>query len=98
MNPGGVVSQENYEGDIALVNGHSYRDDRLKTENTNFALLVSTSFTQPFTKPIKYGRYIGNLANMLTGGGIMVQRLGDLLQGRRTDNDRLKKSTTIPTR
>ena len=97
MNPGGVVSQENYEGDIALVNGHSYRDDRLKTENTNFALLVSTSFTQPFTEPIKYGRYIGNLANMLTGGGIMVQRLGDLLQGRRTDNDRLKKSTTIPT-
>ena len=97
MNPGGVVSQENYEGDIALVNGHSYADDNLKTENTNFALLVSTSFTQPFTEPIKYGRYIGNLANMLTGGGIMVQRLGDLLQGRRTDSARLKKSTTIPT-
>lgn len=97
MNPGGVVSQENYEGGIALVNGHSYSDDALKTDNTNFALLVSTSFTEPFNEPIKYGRYIGNLANMLTGGGILVQRLGDLLQGRRTDKDRLKKSTTIPT-
>lgn len=97
MNPGGVVSQENYEGDIALVNGHSYADDKLKTENTNFALLVSTNFTEPFTEPIKYGRYIANLANMLTGGGIMVQRLGDLLQGRRTDKDRLKKSSTVPT-
>ncbi|SJZ90162.1 NAD(P)/FAD-dependent oxidoreductase [Garciella nitratireducens] len=97
MNPGGVVSQENYEGGIALVNGHSYADPKLKTDNTNFALLVSTTFTEPFREPIKYGRYIANLANMLTGGGIMVQRLGDLLQGRRTDKDRLKKSTTIPT-
>ena len=97
MNPGGVVSQENYEGDIALVNGHSYADEQLKTENTNFALLVSTKFTEPFTEPIKYGRYIANLANMLTGGGIMVQRLGDLLHGRRTDKDRLNKSSTIPT-
>lgn len=97
MNPGGVVSQENYEGGIALVNGHSYADSKLKTDNTNFALLVSTTFTEPFHEPIKYGRYIANLANMLTGGGIMVQRLGDLLQGRRTDKDRLKKSTTIPT-
>lgn len=97
MNPGGVVSQENYEGGIALVNGHSYADPKLKTENTNFALLVSTTFTRPFNEPIKYGRYIANLANMLTGGGIMVQRLGDLLQGRRSDEERLKKSTTIPT-
>ncbi len=97
MNPGGVVSQENYEGGIALVNGHSYADPKLKTDNTNFALLVSTTFTEPFCEPIKYGRYIANLANMLTGDGIMVQRLGDLLQGRRTDKDRLKKSTTIPT-
>lgn len=97
MNPGGVVSQENYEGGIALVNGHSYADEKLKTDNTNFALLVSTSFTEPFNEPIKYGQYIANLANMLTGGGILVQRLGDLLKGRRTDKDRLKKSTTIPT-
>lgn len=97
MNPGGVVSGELYEGDVAVVNGHSYADPKLKTLNTNFALLVSTRFTEPFNQPIEYGRYIARLANMLTGGGIMVQRLGDLLKGRRTDYDRLKKSTTIPT-
>lgn len=97
MNPGGVVSQENYEGGLALVNGHSYADDSLKTDNTNFAMLVSTKFTEPFNEPIEYGKYVARLANMLTGGGILVQRLGDLLQGRRTDKDRLKKSTTIPT-
>ena len=97
MNPGGVVSQENYEGGLALVNGHSYADNNLKSDNTNFALLVSTRFTEPFKEPIEYGKYVARLANMLTGGGILVQRLGDLLQGRRTDKDRLKKSTTIPT-
>ena len=97
MNPGGVVSQENYDNGIAMVNGHSYADDKLKTENTNFAVLVSTRFTEPFKEPIEYGKYVARLANMLTGGGVMVQRLGDLLQGRRTDKDRLKKSTTIPT-
>ncbi|HHV93574.1 MAG TPA: NAD(P)/FAD-dependent oxidoreductase [Firmicutes bacterium] len=97
MNPGGVVSEERYEGDIAVVNGHSYQDPSLRTPNTNFALLVSTRFTEPFNEPIEYGKYIARLANMLTGGGVMVQRLGDLLKGRRTDRDRLKKSTTIPT-
>lgn len=97
MNPGGVVSEEHYDGGIAVVNGHSYADERLKTQNTNFALLVSTRFTEPFNEPIEYGRYIARLANMLTGGGVMVQRLGDVLKGRRTDYDRLKKSTTIPT-
>jgi uncharacterized FAD-dependent dehydrogenase len=97
MNPGGVVSEEHYDGGIAVVNGHSYADDKLKTQNTNFALLVSTSFTEPFNEPIEYGRYIARLANMLTGGGVMIQRLGDVLKGRRTDYDRLKKSTTIPT-
>jgi uncharacterized FAD-dependent dehydrogenase len=97
MNPGGVVSGEHYDGDVAVVNGHSYADTKLKTQNTNFALLVSTRFTEPFNQPIEYGKYIARLANMLTGGGIMVQRLGDLLKGRRTDYDRLKKSTTIPT-
>lgn len=97
MNPGGVVSGEHYDGGIAIVNGHSYANDNLKTANTNFALLVSTRFTEPFNEPIEYGRYIARLANMLTGGGVMVQRLGDLLKGRRTDYDRLKKSTTIPT-
>jgi uncharacterized FAD-dependent dehydrogenase len=97
MNPGGVVSEEHYDGTIAVVNGHSYEEQDLKTENTNFAMLVSTSFTEPFNQPITYGKYIAKLGNMLTGGGIMVQRLGDLLNGRRTDDSRLKKSTTIPT-
>ncbi|MDR1570107.1 MAG: FAD-dependent oxidoreductase [Oscillospiraceae bacterium] len=97
MNPGGVVSEEHYEGGIAVVNGHSYADASLRTENTNFAVLVSTSFTEPFNQPIEYGRYIAQLANMLTGGPIMVQRLGDLLRGRRTDAGRLEKSTTRPT-
>ncbi|NLW24218.1 MAG: NAD(P)/FAD-dependent oxidoreductase [Clostridia bacterium] len=97
MNPGGVVSGELYDGEVAVVNGHSYADPKLKTQNTNFALLVSTRFTEPFNEPIEYGKYIARLANMLTGGGIMVQRLGDLLKGRRTDYDRLKKSTTEPT-
>ncbi|MFL0195084.1 NAD(P)/FAD-dependent oxidoreductase [Clostridium sp. WILCCON 0269] len=97
MNPGGVVSEEHYDGTIAVVNGHSYSEKELRTENTNFAMLVSTSFTEPFNQPITYGKYIAKLGNMLTGDGIMVQRLGDLLNGRRTDYSRLKKSTTIPT-
>lgn len=97
MNPGGIVSEEHYDGGIAVVNGHSYADEDKRTGNTNFALLVSTRFTEPFHQPIEYGRYIAQLGNMLTGGGIMVQRLGDLLKGRRTDATRLKKSTTIPT-
>ena len=97
MNPGGLVSEEHYEGGLAVVNGHSYADQKLRTHNTNFAMLVSTRFTEPFDQPIEYGRYIAQLGNMLTGGGVMVQRLGDLLKGRRTDASRLKKSTTIPT-
>ncbi len=97
MNPGGVVSEEHYDGEIAVVNGHSYSEKELRTENTNFAMLVSTTFTEPFNQPIAYGRYIAELGNMLTGGGIMVQRLGDLLSGRRTDSSRLTKSTTVPT-
>ena len=101
MNPGGIVSEEHYDGGIdggiAVVNGHSYADEDKHSENTNFAMLVSTKFTEPFNQPIEYGRYIAQLGNMLTGGGIMVQRLGDLLLGRRTDYTRLSKSTTIPT-
>ena len=100
MNPGGLVSEEHYDtgnGGIAVVNGHSYAEEERRTENTNFAMLVSTRFTEPFNQPIEYGRYIAQLGNMLTGGGIMIQRLGDLLMGRRTDATRLKKSTTIPT-
>lgn len=97
MNPGGIVSEENYEGGVSLVNGHSFYDASLKTRNTNFALLVSSTFTEPFNQPIEYGKYIAKCANMLTGGGIMVQRLEDLIKGRRSDKSRLAKSTTIPT-
>nr|HQA05106.1 FAD-binding protein [Clostridiales bacterium] len=105
MNPSGFVSEEHYnagfnntfERSIAVVNGHSYADKDKHSGNTNFAMLVSTRFTEPFNQPIEYGRYIAQLGNMLTGGGVMVQRLGDLLLGRRTDASRLKKSTTVPT-
>lgn len=97
MNPGGVVSEEHYDEGMAVVNGHSYSEKELRTSNTNFAMLVSTTFTEPFNQPIDYGQYIAKLGNMLTGGGIMVQRLGDLLMGRRTNESRIKKSTTIPT-
>lgn len=97
MNPGGVVSEEHYESGLAVVNGHSYGDPARRTGNTNFAMLVSTHFTEPFNQPIEYGQHIAQLGNMLTGGPIMVQRLGDLLKGRRTTRERLAKSTTIPT-
>lgn len=97
MNPGGVVSGEYYEGGIAVVNGHSYAEPEKRTGNTNFALLVSTRFTEPFDQPIAYGKYIAQLGNMLTGGGVMIQRWGDLEMGRRTTWSRLDKSTTVPT-
>lgn len=97
MNPGGIVSGEYYEGGLAVVNGHSYAEKEKRTENTNFAMLVSTHFTQPFNAPIEYGRHIAQLGNMMTGGSVMVQRLGDLEMGRRTTWSRLQKSTTRPT-
>lgn len=93
MNPWGEVVQENNDG-LITVNGHSLAER--KTDNTNFALLVSKSFTEPFKDPITYGRYIASLANLL-GGGIIVQRLGDLLSGRRTTVERLKRSVVVPT-
>ncbi len=97
VNPGGFVSEEHYDENLAVVNGHSFGDAKHKSENTNFALLVSTKFTEPFDQPIEYGKYIAKLGNMITGGGILVQRLGDLLNGRRTNPHRLAKSTTVPT-
>lgn len=93
MNPYGEVVVEN-NGGLRTVNGHSYSDRR--TENTNFALLVSKSFSYPFHEPIAYGKYIASLANML-GDGVIVQRLGDLLAGRRTTDKRLGKGGTRPT-
>lgn len=93
MNPYGEVVVENNDG-IKTVNGHSYAER--KTENTNFALLVSKEFTEPFNSPIAYGKYIATLANML-GDGVIVQRLGDLLDGRRTTESRLRRSLVQPT-
>ncbi|MGD0821465.1 MAG: FAD-dependent protein [Desulfomonilia bacterium] len=93
MNPYGEVVIETL-GDIVTVNGHSWAKKR--TENTNFALLVSADFTEPFDDPIGYGESVAKLANML-GKGVIVQRLGDLLSGRRTTHDRLQKCSTRPT-
>lgn len=95
MNPYGHVVSENVDG-IITVNGHSYTDPALRSENTNFALLVSNRFTQPFNEPYKYGKSIASLSNML-GGGVLVQRFGDLVKGVRTNDHRLGKSFTKPT-
>ena len=91
--PYGEVVTE-WAGDVMTVNGHSYA--QRKSENTNFALLVSKNFTEPFREPIAYGKYIARLANLLSGG-IMVQRLGDLRSGRRTTDQRLARCITRPT-
>lgn len=93
VNPYGEVVKEALEG-IWTVNGHSYA--RRKTNNTNFALLVSTVFTHPFNEPISYGRYIARLANFL-GQGVIVQRLGDLQAGRRSTPERIAKGIIQPT-
>jgi uncharacterized FAD-dependent dehydrogenase len=93
MNPYGEVVKEYSEG-IYSVNGHSYRSRT--TDNTNFALLVSTDFTRPFNEPIAYGRYIAGLANLL-GGGVIVQRLGDLKMGRRSTPERVAEGSVRPT-
>ncbi len=96
FNERGNVVLENTDG-VMTVNGHSYRGADKKTENSNFALLSTTNFTQPFKKPIEYARYVASLANLISGGGVLVQRLGDLENGRRTDVKRLSQSTTRPT-
>jgi uncharacterized FAD-dependent dehydrogenase len=93
MNPYGEVVLEQSD-DIITVNGHSYADR--KSDNTNFALLVSSTFTEPFHDPIRYGKYIASLANML-GKGAIIQRLGDLLAGRRSTENRILKCITKPT-
>lgn len=95
MNPYGHVVSENVDG-IVTVNGHSYTDPSLRSENTNFALLVSNRFTHPFNEPYQYGKRIASLSNML-GGGVLVQRFGDLIKGARTNAHRLGQSFTHPT-
>jgi uncharacterized FAD-dependent dehydrogenase len=91
--PYGQVITESYDG-VLTVNGQSYAER--KTENTNFAILVSTSFTEPFKEPIAYGKYIARLCNLLSGG-VLVQRLGDLESGRRSTPERIARSVVTPT-
>jgi uncharacterized FAD-dependent dehydrogenase len=93
MNPYGIVVTEN-NGGLVTVNGHSYAEKR--SANTNFALLVSKTFTEPFDEPIRYGKYIASLANML-GDGVIVQRLGDLQMGRRSTAERIRRGLVRPT-
>ncbi len=95
MNPKGAVVTENTNG-IVTVNGHSYEDKSRQTENTNFALLVSKHFTEPFNDSNSYGESIAKLSNML-GGGVMVQRFGDLIRGQRSTDKRIEKSFITPT-
>ena len=95
MNPKGAVVNENTNG-IVTVNGHSYEDPAKQTENTNFALLVSKTFSEPFKDSNGYGESVARLSNML-GGGVIVQRFGDLIQGRRSTHDRIRQSFTTPT-
>jgi uncharacterized FAD-dependent dehydrogenase len=92
VSPYGEVTTESYDG-VLTVNGGSYAERR--TDNTNFAVLVSTSFTEPFKEPIAYGKYIARLSNLLSGG-VMVQRLGDLVAGRRSTPERLARSVVTP--
>ena len=96
FNERGHVVTENTNG-VLTVNGHSFKEEERKTKNSNFALLSTIKFTQPFNEPIEYARDIASLANKISGGSVLVQRLGDLEAGRRTDASRLKQSTTVPT-
>ena len=95
QNPGGFVSQENYDGGLAVVNGHSYKER--KSDNTNLAILCSHNFREPFDQPIAYAQKIGELANMLGSGHILVQRFGDILDGKRTWQRELDRSNVRPT-
>ncbi len=96
-NPSGEVATEYYEGGLAVVNGHAYKSKDYKTNNTNFAILVSKNFTKPFKTPIEYGKHIAQLSNMLCGGKILVQTFGDFRRGRRTTEERLYRNNIMPT-
>ncbi|MBO7710813.1 MAG: NAD(P)/FAD-dependent oxidoreductase [Lachnospiraceae bacterium] len=95
MNPNGIVVNENTNG-IVTVNGHSFEDASKKTENTNFALLVAKHFSEPFKDSNAYGESIARLSNML-GGGVIVQRFGDLVRGRRSNRSRIEEGLVTPT-
>jgi uncharacterized FAD-dependent dehydrogenase len=94
QNPGGFVSQENYEGDLAVVNGHSYKNQ--KTDNTNLAILCSHHFQAPFDDPITFAQKVAQLTNLLGAGKILVQRYGDILSGRRSWPDDLARTNVRP--
>ncbi len=96
-NPSGEVATEYYEDGLAVGNGHAYKSKEFKTNNTNFALLVSKNFTKPFKTPIEYGKHIARLSNMLCDGRILVQTFGDFQRGRRTTEERLCRNNLIPT-
>ena len=95
QNPGGFVSQENYDNDLAVVNGHSYKEK--KSDNTNLSILCTHHFRVPFDRPIDYARKVGELTNMLGAGHILVQRYGDILEGKRTWQEELHRSNLRPT-
>ena len=95
QNPGGFVAQENYDNNLAVVNGHSFKD--LKSDNTNLAILCSHHFTVPFDDPIVYAQKVGELMNMLGDGKILVQRLGDIKAGKRTWQNELSRTNLKPT-
>ena len=96
FNQGGVVSAENNNG-VITANGHSYSDPNKKTENCNFAILTSINFTQPFDKPTVYAENISKLANIIGDNNVIVQRFGDLIRGRRTNDHRLSQNSVKPT-
>lgn len=96
FNQGGLVSAENNHG-IITANGHSYAQKEKKTDNCNFAILSSIRFTEPFNQPTEYAENISRLANMIGKGNVLVQRFGDLIRGRRTNEHRLSQNTVIPT-
>ena len=95
QNPGGFVSQENYDNNLAVVNGHSYKEK--KSPNTNLSILCSHNFSVPFNQPIAYAQKVGELTNMLANGQILVQRYGDILDGKRTWERELIRSNVRPT-
>lgn len=96
FNQGGLVSAENNHG-IITANGHSFAQADKKTDNCNFAILSSIRFTEPFNQPTEYAEYISKLANMIGNGNVLVQRFGDLIRGRRTNEHRLSQNTVKPT-
>ena len=96
FNQGGIVSAENNRG-IITANGHSFADPAKKTENCNFAILSSIHFTEPFDQPTEYAENISRMANMIGNGNVIVQRFGDLIRGRRTNEHRLAQNSVRPT-